>query len=288
VSASASPNVFDVAEADFDRDVIEQSQARPIVVDFWAPWCGPCRQLGPMLERLVEERAGAVALAKVNIDEAQNLAASFRIDSIPAVVAFHKGKPFQHFIGMLPEAHLRGFLDSVCPTEADHLAQQGAERETEDPQAAESLYRQVLELKRDHPAAIVGLARTLIAKNQISDAEALLDRLIPGGEQATEADRLRGLIKVRTLTEGLPPEATVRQSLQAEPGNAQFRYQLGCHLAAAGKFPEALAELLAAAEADRALARGPVKEAMVQVFHAVGVGSPLANEYRKQLTSILY
>lgn len=288
MSASASPNVFDVAEADFERDVIQKSHERPVVVDFWAPWCGPCRQLGPLLERLVEERGGEVALAKVNIDQAQQLAAEFRIESIPAVVAFHKGRPVQHFVGLLPELHLRGFLDTVCPTEADRLAQQGAEKETTDSQGAEALFRKALELNRDQPLAIVGLARLLAAQDKTTDAEELLDRLIPGGEQAVAADQLRGQIKLRSLTDGLPPEAAIRQGLQAAPQDLTLRYQLGCRLAGAGKFPEALAELLSVAEADRALATGPVKEAMVQIFHAVGVLSPLADEYRRKLTSVLY
>jgi putative thioredoxin len=288
VSANPSPNVFEVEDADFERDVIQQSHQRPVVVDFWAEWCKPCLQFGPLLERMVEERAGAVALAKVNVERAQELALAFRINSIPAIVAFRNGRAVRDFVGMLPEQHLRTFLDSLCPTEADRLAEDAAKREEADPDVAEQLYRKALELDGKQPLALIGLARRLLERDEIAEAEQLLDRLTPGGEWAGEADRLRGSIQVRSLIEELPPEATVRAQLQADPGNGQLRYQLGCHLAAAGKFPEALEELLAAAESDRKLAGGPVKEAMVLIFHAVGVVSPLADEYRQKLVRILY
>ncbi len=288
MSESPPTNVYDVTEATFERDVLAASQARPIVVDFWAEWCGPCRHLGPMLEQLIEERAGAIALAKVNVENEPRLAQEFRIDSIPAVVAFRNRKPVHHFVGLLPETHLRAFLDAILPSEADRLAQEAMEREATDPAGAEAGYRAALERENDHAVAVVGLARLLIARGEIEEAEALLDRLPPRGEQALEAERLRGLLKLRGLASELPSEAEVQARLATAPEDGTARYQMGCHLAVAGRLSEALDLLLQAAETDKALASGPVKHAMVEIFHVLGPDSELASTSREKLVRLLY
>ena len=205
--AATSEWVFDVTEADFEQKVILQSKERPVVVDFWAPWCGPCRSLGPLLEQLVAERQGSVVLAKVNVDEAQNLAMEFGIESIPAVKAIRDGRIVFEFVGLLSEPQLREFLDRIGPTETDKLARQAAELEKTNPDQAEKLYRQILEKERDQPAALVGLARVLIARGQTAEVEELLERVNPGSEQAEEVERLRGVMTLAELARGLPDEA---------------------------------------------------------------------------------
>jgi putative thioredoxin len=283
-----SPWIIDVAESDFEREVIDRSRERPVVVDFWAPWCGPCRALGPILERLAQERHGDFILAKINTDEAQNLAMAFRIEGIPAVKAFRDGNLILEFTGLLPESQLREFIDRICPSEADRLTKQAAALEGREPAKAESLYQQALVIQRDHQTALVGLARLLLARGDETQATELVERVIPGSELASEVDRLRGLMDLRRLARECGDESTALGRVAAEPKNAEARYALGCVLAAAGRYPEALAELLAAAERDQQLARGKVREAMLRIFHIVGVRSELADEYRDKLTRLMY
>jgi putative thioredoxin len=288
VSMAPSAWVRDVAEADFEREVIERSHERPVVVDFWAPWCGPCRMLGPLLERLAEEGGGDFLLAKVNVDEAPGLAAHFGIDGIPAVKAFRDGRLVLEFVGLLPEPQLRQFLDRVRPSEADRLAGQAGPLEETDPARAEELYRRAAELDRDHEAARIGLARVLLTRGRDEEAAEVLERLGPGGEQGAEYARLEAALFLRRHGREFGDAAALRKRVDADPENAQLRFELGSALAAAGRYPEALEQLLAAAARDRKLAAAKVREVMVKVFHAVGVRSPLADDYRDKLSRLLY
>lgn len=282
-----SAHVFDVAETDFERDVLERSRQVPVVVDFWAPWCAPCRALGPVLEKLVNERAGTVLLAKVNVDEAQNLAMAFRIEGIPAVKAFRDGQPILEFEGVLPEEHLRQFLDRLMPSESEKRLKEASELEASNPAEAEKLYRQVLEQERGNAAAQLGLVRVLLARGQDAEAAEILDR-VAAPDQQTEIERLRGILGLRELACEFGDEAALRKKLEKKPDDAELNHQLGCVLAAAGKHKEALDQLLAAGQHDKKLAGTKVKEAMVKVFHIIGVRSDLADEYRDKLTKILY
>lgn len=279
--------VFEATEATFAQEVVERSRERPVVVDFWAPWCGPCRSLGPVLERLVNERGGAVLMAKVNVDDAQNLAAEFGIESIPAVKALRDGKVVLEFVGVLPEDQLRHFLDRLVPSEADQQAHQAKEQEAGNPAEAEKVYRGILAGNRDHAAALLGLARVLLTRGQDQEVSALLERVTAHGDQA-DAERLRGLLSLRELAGAFGDEAAVRARLKEKPDDAELQYALGCVLAAAGRYPEALDQLLRAGQADKKLAGSKVKEVMVKVFHIIGVRSDLADEYRDKLTRILY
>jgi putative thioredoxin len=288
VEVSTSNWVRDVTEADFEREVIEASHQRPVVVDFWAPWCGPCRTLGPILERLAAERNGDFLLAKVNVDEAPNLAAYFGIEGIPAVKAFRGGRVVLEFVGLLPEPQVRQFIDQISPSETDRLVEQAAGLEATDPAEAEKLYRRVLEQDRDNEAAVVGLARLLIARGQDQEAADLIERLGPGGEQGAEYERLSALLFIRQKGRDCGDRAALRSRVEKETDNAQLRYELGCALAREGKYAEALEQLLAAAERDRKLASSQVRELMVKIFHVVGVRSELADDYRDKLTRLLY
>jgi putative thioredoxin len=288
MSEAASAWVFDVTEADFERAVLQASRARPVLVDFWAPWCDPCRMLGPLLERLVAERRGEVLLAKLNVEEAPTLAERYAISSIPAVKAFRDGRVWREFVGLLPEDYLRAFLDEVVPSAADRLASQAAPLEASDPAAAERLYREVVEKDRNHLGARVGLARVLLAQGQTDEIEALLEPVGSDGEVGAEAERVLARLRLQRLAGAVGDEAAARRRLAAEPESARRHFELGCALAVKGDLAGALPELLEAAERDPKLASGPAREAMVQVFYLLGVDHPLANEYRAKLARLLY
>src|SRR5262245_15126230 len=180
--ASKSGWVIAVGDAEFESDVIERSRQVPVVIDFWAEWCEPCRQLGPILERAARERKGKFVLAKVNIEEAQQLPMYFRIESIPAVLAFKNGQAVNGFVGLLPEPQLKEFLDDLAgPAPGDPLVKAAA-LEDKDPAAAEKIYRGVLNNEETNDPARLGLARVLIATNRDDEAQTLLSSIPDAGE----------------------------------------------------------------------------------------------------------
>lgn len=284
--AAEKPWVIDVVEHDFEGQVIEKSRELPVVVDFWAPWCAPCRVLGPVLEKLAAEAAGKFLLAKVDIDEAPALATSFRVHSIPQVVAFRDGRVAGQFAGALPEGELREFLKKLEPSETARLVTGAAELEDVESDQAEDLYRQALDLDRQHDPAKLGLARLLVERGADDEAAAVLGRVVPGGENAQEVERLQSTVALRGLPAG--DEAEIRERLAGDPESAQLHFELGCALAAAGKHPEALEELVTAARLDKALGKERARDVMVKIFHVVGARSDLADEYRSRLSRALY
>src|SRR5262245_18042910 len=161
--ASKSGWVIDVGDQDFEADVLERSNQVPVVLDFWAEWCGPCRMLSPLLEKLAREKAGAFVLAKINVEEAQELAGAVRLEGIPAVRVFRDQSLIDGFDGLIPEPGLREFLDRILPSEADQRAQEAQASEQTNPAKAEQIYREILAKDADHLRARVGLARLLVA-----------------------------------------------------------------------------------------------------------------------------
>jgi putative thioredoxin len=288
VSEPHAPWIFDVGEADFEREVIQRSHEKPVIVDFWAPWCGPCRTLGPLLDRLIEERGGNVLLAKLNVDEAPTLAAQFEVQSIPLVIAFRQGRAVLDFVGLLPEAQLRQFLDQLMPSDADRLTSEAAALEASAPEQSEGLYRRALQADPRHEAAVVGLARVLVNQGKDEEARQMLDEAPSGGELGAEAERLGGILGLRQAAHGLGDEAAAHRLLEAAPDDARRRYEVGCVVAAAGRYQEGLDLLLAAAERDPTLAASKVRPVMVQIFQVIGPQSALANDYRNRLAALLF
>jgi putative thioredoxin len=287
--ASSSDWVIDVTDTDFETEVLERSNTTPVIVDFWAPWCGPCRQLGPLLEQAAKDKNGAFVLAKVNVDEAQQLAGYFRIESIPAVLAFREGQAVNGFVGLMAPEDLQQFIDDLAPAAGEELPlKKAANFETTDPTAAEALYRQLIEEEPTNIQAVLGLARTLVARNADDEATQILANIGDSGDVGAEAVRLRRTIEMRRNAGTAGDTADLNKKVAADPENAQLRYELGNVLATNGQYREALESLLKAAELDIDLGRTTVRELMVKIFEIIGVRSELADEFRDKLTALLY
>ena len=285
---AASEWVIEVTSATFQEQVVERSKERPVVVDFWAPWCGPCRALGPLLESLAAEKNGEFLLAKVNSDENPDLAAAFQVNGIPAVFAIRAGQLVDRFEGLLPEDQLRAFIDRLAPSEAEVKAADALGLEGRDPAAARAAYQDLLRANPDDPVARVGLARVLLAADGNEGEAATLLTGITIGDHAAEADRLRTVIKLRDVPHADADLATAERTADASPEDAQAKYALGQLLAARGDYIPALDALVAAAELDKTLGKAAVRELMVDVFTIIGTRSPEADDYRGRLRNLLY
>jgi putative thioredoxin len=254
VSAEAQDGVvFEVDEADFEQRVLERSKEVPVVVDFWADWCAPCKQLTPVLERAAEARAGKVELAKVDVEKNKQLQAAFRIQGIPAVKAFKDGRVAAEFTGALPPAEVERFFDALVPSEADELAASGDEEDL----------RRALELDPKHPTARRELGKLLLRRGDTDEATELLE----GAPGDFVAD---GLLARATLA-GAPDLASAFEAWDA-----------GDHAAALEQLQEAFQQ---EQDPDR---RDLIRRVMVALFTELGPDDPLAREHRRRLAAALY
>ncbi|MFZ0427595.1 MAG: thioredoxin [Acidobacteriota bacterium] len=281
--------VIEVDEQQFPSQVIERSRELPVLVDFWAEWCAPCRMLGPMLERLAEEFQGAFLLAKVDTEGAPALAQAFQIRSIPYVVMFKDGKPVDAFVGALPEPELRQFIQQYCTTETDELARQGEQRlEAGKIAEAEQLFQRALGDQPEHPAAMLGLAEVAFRKDDFEEAERLLSRVLPVDGAGEKLDRLRARIRFRREALELGPLEEARRKQAEEPDDLERTYALAVCLVDSGAYEEALELFLQIVKRDRKFRDDGARKAMVDVFPIVGIRSPLAEKIRSRLSALLF
>jgi putative thioredoxin len=278
--------VKDVTDATFVSEVVERSHTVPVVIDFWAPWCGPCRTLGPLLERVAAEHAGAFILAKINIDENPRVAAEFGIRSIPAVKAVRDGAIVDEFVGALPEASVREFLKRILPTQADRLAEQALGAEAAGKSAeAEALFRQAIDLDANHPQSRLGLGR-LLSATDVEAALVELDRVLPGTPQRAEADRLAA--KLRLGPEDKAGIDELRRSVESDPADLGARLALARALAASEEYEAALVHLLEVVKRDRGYEDEVGRRSMLDIFNILGPRHEVTEKYRGELARVLY
>lgn len=287
MSANA-PWIIDVTEENFETEVLQKSQQIPIIIDFWAPWCGPCQQLAPMLENVLNEFQGKVQLAKINIDEQQGLAAAFRVQSIPTVVAFLNGQPVDHFQGILPEESLREWVTQLVPSPIDMLLQEGQILEETDPAAAEGKYREAAELDPKNDTIKLRLAAVLVKLSRFDECGQIIEELETRGFLEPEAEQIKSQLELQAAADEAGGVEEARKALEADPDNADLKIALADALAISNKHEEALEICLAIIAEDKAGAGVEAKATMLRIFDLLGPQSALTSAYRRKLATLLY
>jgi putative thioredoxin len=277
----------------FQRDVLEASREVPLLVDFWAPWCGPCRALGPMLERLEEDYAGRFRLVKINSDENSELSAEFGVRSIPTVIAFVDGRPVDSFIGVLPESQLRAFIERVAP-DAGEIERRKAQAlaAAGDRAGAQMALRAALTLRPASDEARLDLVTLLLDvpapdEAQAAEAAEALDRTSALAQQTPRYRALRTRIDSLQVAARLPTLEVLRQQVAERPDDLQARSDLARQLIAQKQFEPALDELLEIVARDRAFADGYGRKTMLSVFELIADRPEVVGRYRRRLASLL-
>jgi putative thioredoxin len=280
-----------ILEADaetFQVDVVDRSHELPVVVDFWAAWCQPCRMLGPTLEKLATEYAGKFLLVKAETERVPQIAEQFGVQSIPAVYGLRDGQLIDMFVGVLPEAQIRQWLDRLLPSPAELLIAAARKIEAADPAAAEAHYREAARLAPDLPAATIGLAALLIGQNRTDEARALVNQLEARGFLEPEAERLKSQLELRVQGQSAGSPESCRSAAAADPNNLELQLKLAESLASAARYEEALQVALGLVERGRKDFTEPARKIMVDIFHLLPPDSELTTDYRRRLSTALY
>jgi putative thioredoxin len=295
MSAPTAPLVVkDVTTASFTADVIQDSRKQPVLVDFWAPWCGPCKQLQPALEKVVAAAGGAVKLVKMNIDEHPTIAGQLGIQSIPAVIAFKNGQPVDGFMGAVPESQIRDFIqklvgkDAAQPQLAEALAAAGQAREAGDLQTAADIYDAVLQEQPDNVDAIAALADILFDAGDKAGAQEVLARTPADKQDVAAVAAVRSKIDLAEAATDLGDPAALERRLAENPGDHQARFDLAMIQNTQGKRQEAADNLLAIVKADRTWNDDGARAQLLKLFEAWGMTDEATLSARRKLSSLLF
>jgi putative thioredoxin len=293
---SAATLVKDRDTHSFMQDVIEASQTVPVIVDLWAPWCGPCKQLGPMLEKAVTALNGKVRMVKVNVDENPQLAQGLRVQSIPAVFVFFKGQPVDGFMGAVPESQIKAFIElcvklagaGAAADTASMLKQAAgfmAEGKTDE---AAALYEEILKNEPENSTAYIGLVRAVLAMGGQEEAKHLFDEAPEPVRKDPNWEALQKAFALVEKVSNAPPSAELKLKVDAEPANHQARYDYAMSLYGEGQKEAGIDQLLEIIRRDRKWNEEAARKELVSIFDTLGPMDPLTIASRKKLSSILF
>ena len=278
------------ADQTFAQDVVEASRTQPVIVDFWATWCGPCKTLGPMLEKAVVEARGAVKLVKIDVDKNPVFAGQLRVQSIPTVYAFKDGKPVDGFMGAVPESQIKAFIARLAgdapPSDLDLLLEDAtADLEAGDVGGAAQLFARALQAAPDNVPAIAGLARCYVAGGDFERAREVV-AMAPADAKDADLDSVRAALALAAEAPG--ETAELERRVAANPHDLQARFDLAKALAARSHLAEASDQLLEIVARERDWNEGAARKQLLTVFEAAGLASDVAKQGRRRLSSILF
>ena len=293
---AATDMIKDVSEADFMAEVVEASKTVPVIVDFWAPWCGPCKTLGPQLEAAVTKAKGAVKMAKVNVDEAQMIAGQLQVQSIPTVYAFWQGQPIDGFQGAVPASEIAAFVERVAAAAggdasgglddaiaaAEEMLSEGAAAD------AAQTFAAILEEDPNSAAAYAGLARSYLALDELDQAEAALNGAPAEINTAPEIEGAHAQLALARQAADAGPVAELTAAVEADPDDHQARFDLAQALHASGDAEGAVAQLLELFKRDREWNEAAAKTQLFTIFDALGPTDPVALNGRRKLSSMIF
>ncbi len=285
--------VKDSDSQNFMKDVIEASRSQPVIVDFWAPWCGPCKQLGPIIERVVRAAGGKVRLVKINVDESPELAQQLRVQSIPMVYGFVQGQPVDGFSGALPESQIKAFVERLAgpvgptPVEAG-LEQAKAAVAAGQMDVARQIYERVLGAEPENPDALAGAARCHIASGRLAAAREILDGVPTKHTNHVEIDGARAALSLAEEAGTLADPDSLRERLQANPDDHAARLDLATGLFLRGQVEAAIDALLIIVRKNREWQDQAARKQLVKFFDALGANNPVTVAGRRKLSAVLF